>query len=98
MITLKSTLKVSVVFLCIISIAFFTTCKGGIGLGGTIDINPPTIYAAYPPANAVVRDTFTLKGMIDDDVGVKTVTVSYIKADGHPASARAAVDNGSKTW
>ena len=98
MITLKSTLKVTVVFLCIISIAFFTTCKGGIGLGGTIDINPPTIYAAYPPANAVVRDTFTLKGMIDDDVGVKTVTVSYIKADGHPASARAAVDNGSKTW
>lgn len=98
MITLKSTLKVTVVFLCIISIAFFTTCKGGIGLGGTIDINPPTIYAAYPPANAVVRDTFTLKGMIDDDVGVKTVTVSYIKADGHPASARALVDNGNKTW
>ena len=79
-------------------IALFTTCKNSVGLGETIDINPPKITVNSPPTAAVVRNSFTLQGSIEDDTGVKTVTVAFIDREGKPRAASADVDNKAKTW
>jgi len=52
----------------------FFSCK--VGLGGTIDIKPPTNEITYPPKNAVVRSAFVIAGTCSDDTQVKSVTVS----------------------
>ncbi|MGP1431738.1 MAG: hypothetical protein ACTTJ4_05430 [Treponema sp.] len=52
-------------------IALFTTCKNSVGLGETIDINPPTIKndSVYPPNNAIIKGAFKLAVKADDDTG-----------------------------
>lgn len=64
-------------------IALFTTCKNNIGLGGTVDINPPTIEqnSIYPPNNAVVKGPFTLAVKADDDTKVTAVTATIAAAN-----------------
>lgn len=59
-------------------IVLFTTCKNNVGLGGTIDINPPTISTSsiYPPIGAVIKGPFTIAVQADDDTGVQAVTVT----------------------
>ena len=59
-------------------IALLTTCQNSVGLGGTIDINPPTIDAKmmYPPVGAVIRDNFILSVEAKDDTKIDAVTVS----------------------
>ena len=68
------------VALIICFIALFTTCKNNIGLGGTVDINPPTLDVStiYPPAGAVIRDDFILSIEAKDDSGIASVNVSVI--------------------
>lgn len=68
------------VALIICFIALFTTCKNNIGLGGTVDINPPTLDVStiYPPAGAVIRDDFILSIEAQDDSGIASVNVSVI--------------------
>ena len=53
----------------------FFSCKV-VGLGGTIDIKPPSNVITYPPKNAVVRRAFVIAGTCSDDTQVKSVTVS----------------------
>ena len=66
-------------------IALFTTCKNNIGLGGSIDINPPMIKndSMYPPNNAIIKGAFTLAVKADDDTGVNAVTAVITTADAH---------------
>ena len=47
-------------------------------MGGTIDINPPTISTSsiYPPIGAVIKGPFTIAVQADDDTGVQAVTVT----------------------
>ena len=63
----------------ICAIALLSTCKNNIiGLGGTVDINPPAlnVLTIYPPAGAVIRDVFTLSIEATDDSGVASVTAN----------------------
>ena len=62
-------------------IGLFTTCKNTVGLGGTVDINPPTLDVStiYPPAGAVIRDTFVLSIEAKDDSGIASVTANLTK-------------------
>ena len=64
-------------------IALFTTCKNNIGLGGTIDINPPVIDIStiYPPSGAVIKGQFTLAVNVSDDTSVHAVTVTITNKD-----------------
>ena len=64
-------------------IALFTTCKNNIGMGGTIDINPPTIKndSVYPPNNAIIKGAFKLAVKADDDTGVNAVTAVITTAN-----------------
>jgi len=67
----------------ICAIALLTTCKNNIGLGETIDINPPKIDAStlYPPAGSVIRDCFTLSVATYDDTEVTAVTATIVDAN-----------------
>ena len=74
---------VPVAALLICFIALFTTCKNNIGMGGTIDINPPTIKndSVYPPNNAIIKGAFKLAVKADDDTGVNAVTAVITTAN-----------------
>ena len=54
-------------------------------MGGTVDINPPTIRndSVYPPNNAIIKGAFTLAVKVDDDTGVNAVTAVITTADAH---------------
>lgn len=72
------TLMAAAVLCCI---GLFTTCKNTVGLGGAVDINPPTLDVStiYPPAGAVIRDTFVLSIEAKDDSGIASVSANLIK-------------------
>ena len=76
---------VQVATLLICFIAFLTTCKNNIGLGGTVDVKPPTIKndSVYPPNNAIIKGSFKLAVKADDDTGVDAVTAVITTADTH---------------
>ena len=74
---------VRVATLLVCFIVLFTTCKNNIGMGGTVDVNPPTIRndSVYPPNNAVIKGAFKLAVKADDDTGVNAVTAVITTAD-----------------
>ncbi len=57
----------------------FTTCKDNVGLGSTVDINPPTgSVNALAAGNATpIRGSFSMSGKASDDSGVESVKVSF---------------------
>jgi hypothetical protein len=64
----------------IICILFlFISCQ--IGLGAQVDTEAPSVSVTYPPANAVIRSTFTLAGACSDDKGLASVTVTIKSTD-----------------
>ena len=77
------TVRAATLLVCFI--ALLTTCKNNIGMGGTVDINPPTIRndSVYPPNNAIIKGAFTLAVKVDDDTGVNAVTAVITTADAH---------------
>uniref|UniRef100_UPI00298ECA28 Ig-like domain repeat protein n=1 Tax=Treponema sp. TaxID=166 RepID=UPI00298ECA28 len=62
-----------ILFTALFSI-FITTCE--VGLGEAVDINAPTVSITYPPASSIIRNTFVLAGVCNDDVSVESVTVT----------------------
>ncbi len=52
----------------------FTTCK--IGLGESVDVEPPKGEISNPPVNAVIRSAFAVSGIWQDDVQLKSVTLN----------------------
>ena len=55
-------------------IVVFAACKNNIGLGSTIDINPPEIKSVYPPIGAVIRGDFVLAVKAEDDTKIQQVS------------------------
>jgi len=49
-----------------------------VGLGESVDTQAPVVNITYPPANAVVRDTFVLAGTWDDDKLISSISVSLM--------------------
>jgi len=95
--------RFAAVILCFIAV--FTTCRNNIGLGGTIDINPPKIENVYPPIGAVIKNGFTLAVEASDDTSVKSVTVTVTEKESGRALEGASglfnltpPKNGEKYW
>ena len=78
---MRQTVWAAALFVC--CIALFTTCKDAVGLGGSIDINPPAIDASkiYPPVGSVIREHFILSAAVSDDTQVTAVTATIVDAD-----------------
>src|SRR5574344_2552233 len=52
-----------------------------VGLGSSVDTEAPTVSVKYPPANAVIRDKFTIAGTCSDDKALASVTVTLTNTD-----------------
>ncbi|MCR4630699.1 MAG: hypothetical protein K5786_03635 [Treponema sp.] len=61
------------VFVSFLFVLVFAACE--IGLGSSVDTEPPTLTITYPSADVVIRDAFVLAGSCNDDEALDTVTV-----------------------
>lgn len=65
--------KIVLILLGLLNVVLYSTCQ--IGLGAAVDVQPPVITLMSPEADALVRDTFIMKGSYSDDLSVSGVTV-----------------------
>ena len=84
----------------IVAVCLFPLLSCKVGLGGSIDIKPPTNEITYPPKNAVVRSTFIIAGKCEDDTQVKSVTVSITNTDTKTSYGpfQAELSENKKSW
>ena len=66
-------------FVCVIT--SFVIMGGGmtsceVGLGASVDTQPPTVDIQEPAADFIVREKFTMKGNCADEQGLQSVTVT----------------------
>ena len=64
-------------FVCVLS------CN--VGLGESVDTEPPTVSVLYPPESSVIRDSFILSGKTEDDKEVKEVQIIVKEINGNDA-------------
>lgn len=70
-----------------------------VGLGSAVDTVAPTLDILYPPASAIVQDTFTIGGSCKDDIGVALITlVVKNTSTGSSKTVAAKVDPIKGTW
>ena len=51
-----------------------TSCE--VGLGESVDTQPPTVDVQVPSADFIVREKFTMKGNCSDEQGLQSITVT----------------------
>lgn len=56
-----------------------------VGLGESVDTEPPTVSVLYPPESSVIRDSFILSGKTEDDKEVKEVQIIVKEINGNDA-------------
>lgn len=79
---MKNLVKISVFSVLCVLVWAFISCE--VGLGDSVDVNPPTLVIDYPPVASVVRDEFILSGTCEDDGEVASVQVSVIDGNNVP--------------
>ncbi|MBD5428902.1 MAG: hypothetical protein HDR39_06205 [Treponema sp.] len=81
-------------------VAALISCGDDSGLGGQVDVSAPTIDILYPPASAIVRDSFVFAGICDDDVGVSAIAVTITNVDTKQTypSDSVAINAKEKKW
>ncbi len=57
---------------------FFAFYSCDVGLGESVDTQPPEISISYPPLGAVIRGEFVFSGSWSDDKGVSSVNISVV--------------------
>ena len=83
-------------------VIFSNTCKNNVGLGGHIDITPPTCQLTFPAESLpTIRNSFTLKGVATDDNivdKVKVVVKSVDRAWEGALEVPCTVEKSGDTW
>ena len=69
--------KRTIVHFSLIIAVIFVTVSCDIGLGSSVDTNPPTVSITYPPENSIISDWFELSGQCDDDVALRSISVNF---------------------
>lgn len=77
--SIKSKVCYVLFFLC--AITSFVVMGGGmtsceVGLGASVDTQPPSVDIQEPAADFIVREKFTMKGNCADEQGLQSVTVT----------------------
>lgn len=70
---------VKLAFLCLTSLIIFSNCE--VGLGESVDVNAPTVSVTYPPVSSVIRDSFVIAGVCNDDTKVASVEIKVKNTD-----------------
>ena len=78
-------------------ILLLSTCDlFSVGLGSKVDLNPPTVKIIEPVDNSYVSGVVTLRGTVEDDIGVQSVRIT-IEIDGTVFRSVDAIIEGN-TW
>jgi hypothetical protein len=78
--------------------AMFTTCNAQVGLGEQVDTEVPTVAISYPPESAIIRQSFVLSGVCNDDTAVTKVSVQITNTTTNAVWGPYAAEVSSKTW
>ena len=94
-------MKKFAIFLLVLVSLFTLSCE--IGLGASVDTEPPSLEITTPPVDAIIRDKFALAGSWSDDGTIASVTVSLERTDGLTAARAFSADfkelkGGKGTW
>ena len=91
--------------LLLVLIALTTSCE--IGLGSSVDTDPPTLEITTPPVDSIIRDKFVIGGKWSDDGEIAGVSVTLKKTDGSGSEITltgtitentAVTERGTGTW
>ena len=87
--------------LCL-ELSFYISCT--IGLGSSVDTQPPSFDIVTPEVDKIIRDKFQISGTWQDDGHIKSVSVSIKKTSGNkelydiPASFGESGSHGNGYW
>ena len=94
--------KIAFALLTIFSL-FVISCE--IGLGASVDTDPPSLTISNPPVDSIIRDDFAISGTWTDDGSIGSISVELSRTDGNGEklsfSGTFAEDSrkgGSGTW
>lgn len=94
--------KIAFALLTIFSI-FAISCE--IGLGASVDTDPPSLTISNPPVDAIIRDDFAISGTWSDDGTIGSISVELSRTDGNGEKltftgtfAEDSRKGGSGTW
>ena len=95
---MKKILKTTAILFTSAALLFALSCT--IGLGDAVDTAAPTIDISYPPKNAVIRDSFIVSGICDDDLGLESVKVTVTNTATKDAYGpyEAKLSSDKKSW
>ena len=82
----------------ILCCAAFGIISCNVGLGEAVDTEAPVMSITYPPAGAVIRDSFVLAGICNDDKGVSAVEVIVKNTETQEAMIFTDVQISGKNW
>ncbi|MBQ0051674.1 MAG: hypothetical protein KBT11_06355, partial [Treponema sp.] len=77
---------------------FAVAACSDVGLGHAVDTIAPTVDITYPPAAAIVRDSFILAGTWTDDNAVTSINITVENIDSKESFNVPATINQDKTW
>lgn len=60
---------------------FVISCE--IGLGASVDTDPPSLTISNPPVDAIIRDDFALSGTWTDDGSIDSISIKLERTDGN---------------
>lgn len=73
-------LKSKAIYFSLVVVSFIFIIGGisscEVGLGASVDTQPPTVDIQEPSANFIVRDVFTMTGSCSDEQGLSNVTIT----------------------
>ncbi len=97
---MKKIFKTAAFIFSIITLAAVFSCGMEVGLGAAVDTDAPTVEISYPPKNAIVRSSFVVAGICDDDLALDhvevIVTETSTKKEYGPYKAELSQNN--KAW
>ncbi|MBO5236330.1 MAG: hypothetical protein J6B32_04390 [Spirochaetaceae bacterium] len=73
----KNNFKTNLSILVLVAIIAFSFFDCEVGLGTSVDTQPPVVAITSPGKGAVIRNTFTMKGTTDDETYVQEVSVLF---------------------
>lgn len=77
--------KIAFALLTIFSL-FVISCE--IGLGASVDTDPPSLTISNPPVDAIIRDDFALSGTWSDDGSIDSISIKLERTDGNGSALK----------
>lgn len=77
--------KIAFALLTIFSL-FVISCE--IGLGASVDTDPPSLTISNPPVDSIIRDDFAISGTWSDDGSIDSISIKLERTDGNGSALK----------